>query len=255
MKSECSEYQEKIASFLLGDVTEGDKQALEAHLAACAQCRSERESYARTLRQLASAGDVSIPHHFFLHPEERSSNPWQLFRRMRLGWQAAVASAALLILLLGIATISRLQIRSNPDGWAISFGGSAIDSATLKKDILEAAEQKSREAKAAWIQEMRSEIARSQANLSREQQLQLTAVLARMDARTLRRIVRSEQYVKVDTQKLVSDVYQIMAQQRAQDLEAINLRFDATDAHNAVKAQQQNEILGNLLQIADLKFQ
>ena len=111
MKSECSEHQKKIAALLLGDLTAEEKQTLEAHLATCSHCRSEQDSYVRTIQQMALTGDEDIPHHFFIYPEKRSDNPWQLFLGMRRPWQAAVACVMALILLLGIAAI--LEIPSS----------------------------------------------------------------------------------------------------------------------------------------------
>jgi len=84
--------------------------------------------------------------------------------------------------------------------------------------------------------------------------MQLTAALARMDSQMTRRIQSSEGHVLDDTQVLVSDLYRVITQQRARDLEAINLRFDSTDANNAIKTRQTTEILGTLLQVADLKL-
>ena len=254
MKSECGEHQKRIAAFFLGDLAEEENQALEAHLATCSQCRSERDSYARAIQQLTSAGEEEVPHHFFVYPEEAASSPWLLFRRMRPGWQAVAAGVAALMLLLGIAAISRLQVRSDAGGWVISFGRSDFDAATLKQDILAAAEKRNQESRTAWIQEVRSEIARNHNDLTRQQQSTLTAALARMDTRVAGRIANSEANARDDTQKLVSNLYGIMEQQRAQDLEVINLRFDSTDATNAIKARQTNEILGTLLQVADLKL-
>jgi hypothetical protein len=254
MNSGCSEHQKNIAAHFLGDLGEQERQALEAHLATCSQCRSERESYARTMQQLASVGEEEIPRHFFIYPEESVSSPWQLFRRMPIGWQSALACAVALMLFFGIAAISRLQIRSNPDGWTMSFGGSYFDAAALKKEILEAARINKEEAMAGLVNEVRSELSQSHDKLTQQQQIQLTAALARMDSQLTRRIQSSEGHVKDDTQVLVSDLYRVITQQRARDLEAINLRFDSTDANNAIKTRQTTEILGTLLQVADLKL-
>jgi hypothetical protein len=254
MNSRCSEHQKNIAALFLDDLDEREKQALEAHLATCSQCRSERESYARTMQQLASAGEEEIPRHFFIYPEESASNPWQLLRRMPVGWQTASACAVALMLFFGIAAISRLQIRSNPDGWTMSFGSSHFDAAALKREILEAAKRNNEEAMVGWRNEVRSELSQSQDKLTQQQQIQLTAALAKMDSQLTRRIQSSEGHVKDDTQVLVSDLYRAIAQQRARDLEAINLRFDSTDANNAIKTRQTTEILGTLLQVADLKL-
>jgi hypothetical protein len=244
MKSECSEHQKKIAASFLGDLTKEEKQALEVHLATCSLCRSEQESYAHTIQQLAVAGEEDVPHHFFIYPEKQSFNPWQ----------AVLATAAALILLFGTATVSRLQIRSNPSGWSISFGRSDLDPTALKEEILKAAERKNQESRAAWIREMQTEIARSHDSLTQQEALQLTSALARMDSRITGRIADSEGHVRNDTQKLVSDMYRTVAQQRAQDLEGINLRFDSTEASNAIQSRRTNEVLGTLLEVADLKL-
>jgi len=254
MKSECSEHQKKIAAFFLGDLAEGEKQELEAHLAACSRCSLELNSYARTIQQLTSAMEEPAPHHFFIHSEERSFNPWQLFRRMKPAWQATVTCAVALILLLGIAAISRLQIRSNPDGWMISFGSNEIDWAALKKDFLAAVEKKNQEARIAWIREVHSEIARSHKSLTQQQQLLLAAALSRMDSHIMGRIAGSEGNTREETRRLISDLYRSILQQRAQDLEAINLRFESADANDAIKTRETNEILSALLQITDMRL-
>jgi hypothetical protein len=256
MTSECADYQKKIAAFFLGDLTGEEKQVLEQHLAACPRCRSEWEDYERTVQQLASAGEEPVPRHFFVYPEERSYSPWRLFGQMKPGWQTAVASAAVLFVLLGIAAVSRLQIRSSEEGWAISFGRNDLD--VLRKEILTAAltaaEKTNQDSRAAWINEIRNEIASSRSDLTRQQQVELSAALTRMDFRVAGQIKNSEINVKDDTQRVISDLYRFIAQQRAQDLEAINLRLDSTDANNAIKTRQTNEILGTLLQVADLKL-
>jgi hypothetical protein len=254
MNSGCSEHQKNIAAHFLGDLDERERQALEAHLATCSQCRSEQEGYARTMQQLASVGEEEIPRHFFIYPEATVSNPWQLYRRMSVGWQTASACVVALMLFFGIAAISRLQIRSNPDGWTMSFGGSYLDAGALKKEILEAAKRNNEKAMVGWVNEVRSELSQSHDKLTQQQQIQLTAALARMDAQLTRRIKSSEGHVKDDTHTLVTDLYRVFTQQRARDLEAINLRLDSTDANNAIKTRQTTEILGTLLQVADLKL-
>ncbi len=254
MKSECSEHQTKIAAYSLGDITNDDKQALEAHLATCSSCRSELEGYRHTISQLAAVEDESVPHHFFVYPEERVPAHWQLFHRIPLGWRAAFAAAAVFLLCVGLAGLTRLQVRADSSGWAISFGKPDIDATALKKEILAEAEKRNHEANVAWTAELRSEISRSWNSLSKEQQAQFTAALAQMDSKLTGKIRSSEGQAGDNARMLVSDLYRVVAQQRAQDLETINLRLDSTDANNAIKARQTNEILGTLLQVADLKY-
>lgn len=254
MTSECDEHQKKIAALILGDLTKEEVQTLEAHLAACSHCRSERESYERTIRDTIHIGDEDIPHHFFIYSREQSANPWQLFRGMPLRWQAAMAGTMAVFLLIGIAAISHFQIRFGNGGWAVSFGGNIIDTAALKSEILKSAAQEERESRSAWIREVRSEIERSQATLIKEQKVQLTSAFALLDSRTKGRISSSEGHVREETQQLVADLYRVVSHERARDMESINLRLDSTDARNAIKTRQQNEILGTLLQVADSRL-
>jgi hypothetical protein len=254
MKSECSEHQPKIAAYCLGDIANDEKQALEAHLASCSSCRSELEGYRRTIGQLAAVEDESVPRHFFVCPEERVPGLWQLFRRMPFGWRVALAGGAAFMLFVGLAGLVRLQVRADSSGWAVSFGKPDIDTAALKKEILVEATNRNREDNMKWTAELRSEIARSWNSLSKEQQAQFTAALAKMDSRLSGQIRSSEGHASDNTRMLVSDLYRVVAQQRARDLETINLRLDSTDANNAIKARQTNEILGTLLQVADAKF-
>jgi anti-sigma factor RsiW len=252
MKSECSEYQKKIARSLLGDLDAAEMQTLEEHLAACSHCRSEQANYAQTLDLLKLADEDAVPRHFFVDEKEQIPNPWQLFCRMKPGWQAATAAIAALFLLIGIADLSRLQTRSGPDGLAVSFGG--MDVEALKGDILKSAEEQSRKSRNAWIQELRAEIERSNATLTRQQQAYLATELQRLSSRLSQRITRAEGNARTDAQGMVADMYQTVSRQRAQDLSIMDVRFDSIEAKNAVKTQQTEDILDTLLQVAELKL-
>jgi hypothetical protein len=251
MNSECMEHQKNIPALLLGDLTPQEKGKMEAHLATCSYCRSERESYASTIQKLGTVESEPVPHHFFVYDEEQTPNPWKLFKLMPLGWQAALALATMLMLVVGMAAISRIQIQSNSSRWTISFGHPDLDLAALKKDLLDAAEKRNLEAKSAWLRDVQNDISHLYDRLNRQQQAQLTDALIRIDSRVTGRITNSEGQVRNDTRKLVSDLYRVVSQERAQDLAAINLRFESSDANNAIKTRQQNEILGTLLQVAD----
>jgi hypothetical protein len=235
-------------------LTAEEQQALEAHLATCSHCRSERESYVHALGLMRSVGDEPVPHHFLVYPQEEASNPWQLLRQMKPRWQAMTAAAVGLWLLMGAAAISRLQIRSNSSGWLVSFGRSDMDAAALKNDILRIAGERDRQAQAAWIREVRAEIARSQTDSTRRQQTELAGALERLNSRLTERMTSAEGRMRNDTQELAVDLYRRVAQQRAQDFDVINARFDSIEASSAVKERQTDAILDTLLQVAELRL-
>ncbi len=254
MKSECSEYQKRIAGSLLGDLTAEEGQALKAHLLTCAHCRSEQEGYASLLRMMQSVEDDPVPRHFLIHAEERVSNPWQLFQQMKPRWQAIALAFSGLLILIGIFALSRLQIRSDSNGWEVSFGHSDVDIIALKRDILKTAENSNREARDAWLQEVRAEIALSRADLTRQQQAQLAAGLAHLESSFIERLILTEGRMRDETQKQAVALYRTVAQQRAQDLDAINLRFDGMETYNAIETRQTDAILNTLLQVAELRL-
>lgn len=241
MKPECVEYQGKIARSLLGDLAADERQALEEHLTACPQCRSESESYARTLSLMQSLDEEPVPRHFFVQPEERSLSPWDLFRMLQPGWRAITAAVAGLFLLAGL-------------GGVLGFTRSSVDIAALKKDFLRAAEEQNRRTTESFLREVRAEITGSRTDLTLQQQTELAAALDRVDSRMTGRLKRTEDRVREDAQKMAVDVYRTVSQQRAQDLNLINLRFDGIETKSALETRQTDAILDTLLQAAELRL-
>jgi hypothetical protein len=241
MKTECGEYQAKIGRFLLGDLTQKEREALEEHLAECPQCQSEQESYARTLNLMQSADSEPIPRHFFIQPQERALNPWELFRMLKPRWQAITFVFAGLFLLAGV-------------GGVMGFTRARIDVTAIKTDFLKAADAQNRRTAESFLQEVRAEIARSRTDLTQQQKADLTAALDRMDSRMTGRLKLAEVSVRDDAQKMAVDVYRTISQQRAQDLNLINLRFDGIEASSTLETRQNDAILNTLLQVAELKL-
>jgi len=254
MTLECGEYQKLIPGFLLGGLTAEQESALEQHLGSCARCRSEQDRYAQTLRMLESADDEAVPRHFFVYAEGEMSNPGHLFRRMAPLWQAVTGAVAAVLFLTSVAAILQLQVRSDRIGWAIGFGGSGAGAASFKEDLLNAAEKRNRDANLAWGREVEAEMERSRAKLAQQQRAELAAALARLDSRLTNRMTQTAGYLRTDTQKLVVDVCQKLAQQRAQDLGLINARFESANENDTLKARQTEAILDTLLQVAEMKL-
>lgn len=241
MKPECSEYQGKIAKKLLGDLTADERQALEAHLAVCPPCQSEQESYSRTLDLLLSVDNEPVPRHFFVQPQERSLNPWELFRMLKPSWRAVTAAVAGLFLIASVAGV-------------LGFTRRSVDVAELKWEFLKAADEQNRRGAESFLQEVRAEIARSRAELTQQQKTELTAAIDRIDSRMTGRLKLTESRVRDDAQKMAVNVYRAVSQQRAQDLNLINLRFDGIETKNAIENQQTDAILNTILQVSELRL-
>ena len=258
MTSECSKYEQHIPRSFVGDLSPEDQQALDLHLAACTGCRTEQERYAETLRILESADDVPVPRHFFVYPEERVANPWQLFRQLMPRWQAAAVVFAALVVLLGVFSISGITVRADRGAWTLSFGRAdnapGPDVAALKAEILQIVEERNREAALGWIQNLRSEIAGSRNELTQQQQVQLVAALATLESRLDSRMAATADDIRSGTQKSQADLYQTVSLQRSQDLNALNARLDSVAENAESRARETDAILETLLQVAELRI-
>jgi hypothetical protein len=241
MKPECSEYQKNIAKSLLGDLTAEEARALENHLAACLQCQEEKESYLQTLQLMKSVGNEPVPHHFFVHPQERELTPWALFRLMKPRWQAMAAALAGLFIVISIV-------------WIMGLTRTEVDVAALKKDILKAVADQDRELRAAWLQEVQAEIARSQTELTKQHKIELAASFARLDSHLTKRMTTAEDRVRDETKEIAVNLYRTVTRDRARDLKLIDLRFDRMETNNAIETRQTDAILDTLLQAAELRL-
>ena len=250
----CAKYQERIVALFLGDLSDDDRKSLEAHLAVCPQCNRERERYAETLRLMNSVADESVPRHFFVSQKNAAASPWQLFQQLSFRWRAVLAGTVVLALLLGVASLSRLQVRSNVDGWTIGFGQERIDAIALKKEILATIHDYDQENRRALMAEVRGEIVRRQTDGDQQTRLQIEEALARLDAKVANRAERSVEQMRQDTQIMISAVYYNLAQQQARDIEAMNIRLDNTEIRNAVKTWQTEEVLETLLHLTTMNY-
>ena len=247
MTPECKEQQEKIARSLIGDLTKEERRSLEDHLSTCAICRSEKESYAGTLDLLQSLQDEPVPRHFFIHAEEPESNPWRLYRRMKPRWQWITAAAAVLFLLVGMAAVSRFQFRIDAGGgWTVDFGNDARVAA-LEEEISKLSNERNRYATTAQLLETRSGFESILADMSRQQQLLLTA-LELQDSKQTGQLLSAEARWRKDTGELLTALYQNVSGFRAQDLENIGSRFNSLEMTQAAQARQTDAILTALVQ-------
>jgi hypothetical protein len=241
MNPECSEYQKMIARSLLEDLSAIKKQSLDKHLAECAHCRSEQESYTRTFQALQSAGNEPVPRHFFVHAEEQRFSLWEIFHLLKPRWQVMTVALAGLFFLVSA-------------GLVLSLTHKDIDVAALRKDFLKAAEEQNSQARAAWLQEVQAEIVRSRTDLTQQQKAELAAAVNRLDSRWTGRLNAAESRVKNDTRDMAVNLYRTVAQDRAQDLKIINLRFDGIETNNAIETRQTDAMIGTLLQAAELRL-
>ena len=253
MDSKCVSYREKIPALALGDLSDADRRELETHFAECPRCRMERESFAQTVRMLASVEDEPAPRHFFITPDDETVSSLRFFFRAAFLRRAAFAGVVVLALLLSGAALSQFHVRVDAEGWAAGFGRGGFDTAAIRDEFLKAAAEDGERNRRQLMEDVRNEIAILKADEDQKTR-QLEEMLIRLDSRIDGRVERFEERIIHDTQLLVAILYQELARQRALDMEAVNLRLEIAEIRDFINTRKTEEAFVALLQFMDMSF-
>ena len=142
----CQQTPEIVADHLDARLSPQARQAVEQHLAGCADCRAEVALLTPVQNMLSTWQDEPVPAwdhgqaqaQTHITQRHRHSLPR---RPGRLSWQNAgrwIPLAASLVLSVAVLTQTRLQV--SDQGWQISFGGSANDASLQQLDAYLAAQ-------------------------------------------------------------------------------------------------------------------
>jgi len=114
------------AAYLLGELSDAERQGFEAHVAVCAGCAGELEGARRAIGALKTLAPVAVTRDFAPEVLARleSTLSWE---RRALAVRRVLAAAALFLLLLGGALCFRAFFRQGPGGGAVA-GAMAADS-------------------------------------------------------------------------------------------------------------------------------
>jgi Putative zinc-finger len=264
MSMKCEDHRKRILEASIEDLSPEEHHALEAHLADCPSCAEERRLTLDIVQQLRSESDVAVPRHFFVSGEECRPTPWSLFQQMTLTWKAATAMTLLAVGVLAAMAVSSFQIRTQTDGVTLSLGKPAepqqstapspVNVDSLKADILQALEEKSRQERLLWVQDTRKELALSSRRLTQKQQKSLEAALAELEARVNDRMITRDLALQANWKQSLGDLYGTIQVQRKRDLLATKNGIDRLAARGEVRSSETEAILGTLLQVAEYKM-
>lgn len=265
MRAECSHYRNLIPRAIMGELSTEEQQSLNLHLAECAPCGHEHSQYAETLHQLRSVSDVPIPRHFFVYREERAESPWQVFRRMSVAWQGAIAAAALLFAVLTISAAFRANIRWENGAWILSFGKSVapnippvqappVNAADIEARILKVVEERNRMEKLEWVRTLRIELEQSNRSTTEQQHKILQVALSDLELRLGSQINTTAKALEDRSDRAFTNLYQVISTERERDLATFNTRLNRLAANDEVRGNQTDAILETLLQVAELKL-
>jgi Putative zinc-finger len=244
----CDDKQ-TLVSYLYGEVDPATREAVEAHLAACAGCASE----------VSALGDVRSELGLWVPPEveldftivKKSELPSSNVLRPARWWNTvpvwAQAAAAIFVVAVG-AAIANVQIKSGPEGLSVTTGWMPFDSTTSSARGALAQDKQPDEAwKAALVsleQELRSEIRSTREPDSRG------AAHTPVDDATIRRvqqlIAESEQRHERELAARFIDFTRDINMQRRADLMNIGRGMVNYDE----QLQRQRQMINNVIRVS-----
>jgi hypothetical protein len=246
IKFTCDDKQTLVA-YLYGEVDHDTRQAVDAHLSACAACAAEVTALgdARSELGLWVPPDVELD---FTIVKKSQLPPAAVLRPARWwntvpGW--AQAAAAILVLAAG-AAIANVQVRSGPEGFSVTTGWMAAPAAPAAGETFDGAavERRVEQALVALEQQLRSEI-----RSTREQETRVAARPA-VDEATIRRvqqlIAESEQRHERALAMRFVEFTRDMNMQRRADLMNIGRGMVNYDE----QLQRQRQTINNLIRVS-----
>lgn len=254
----CNQYRDLIPRALLDDLGNEERRLLELHVAECAACAQEQALFANTIQQLATAGDVPVPRHFFVYPEKGRHLLWQGFQRLAFGWKAAFAA---LLITLAVLAVANLQVKTGKGGLTLTIGRTAetetvpaIDVSALKAELLQQIDARFRQEQVQQIKVLRDELARSDRNseLTRQQKRLLASALAELEARVSEHVLRTGVTLQAGVDRSLAEMYQAVQVQRRRDQSMIE-RLERVVFEGEMKDKETDAILDTLLQVAELR--
>src|SRR5688500_4253720 len=121
--------KEQLIGYLYDDLDLAERRTVEAHLAACDECRSEVAGLQQTRQHLKtwSPPDPELTFHIV-----RGAAPAPAPAPKRFGFvpQWAMAAAASLLVLAGAAAIAHVELRYGPEGFVVRTGWASESAGT-----------------------------------------------------------------------------------------------------------------------------
>ncbi|MGI8782244.1 MAG: hypothetical protein ACR2L2_01135, partial [Acidobacteriota bacterium] len=237
------------------------QRSLQAHLQMCEECAREHQEWTGAIEQLAAAGDVPVPRHFFVYSEP-ARRIWNWPAWSLGGWKVAVAATSAALLLLAVLVGSNFQARADGGVYTFSFGkplpvsapaNPAVDVAALRQQILEQVQVELDRQRSAWLRDVWQELARAGNALTGRQQQRLHVALADMEARLNQRVGQTGTNLQAGWNQSLADLYQTLQIQRRQDRVALE-RLDHLILQGEMKRSETEAVVDTLLQVAEFKL-
>jgi hypothetical protein len=245
------------------DLSPEKQQALEAHLAECSTCAAEQRAMLDVLEQLRLKADVPVPRHFFVSEQQAPLTPWSVFQQMSLAWRSVTVLTILTLGALGVMAISNLRISTEGGGVIVSLGRpvestrypaqTPVNVDNLKTEIIQVLEERSRQEHLSWVQEMKTELARSGQRWNRQQRKSLEVAVAALEARVDDRMISRNLSLQANWKQSLIDLYGTIQIQRRRDLQATQNGIDRVATQGEARNNETEAILATLLQAAEYR--
>jgi len=238
-----------LIAYLYDDIDAGDRAAFDAHLAACARCRTELSALGGVRRQLARWNPPARP----ISAEPFSSAQSHSWWRAIPAW-AQVAAA---LLFLGVsAGVANLNVKYDASGLTVRTGWMNVDSAQLKPGAPDGDQARLKPGTSATVASQ-SDLTALEQRLRDELRAAPAANAAprpsTADADTLRRvralIDESERRQQRELALRVAQVLTDVQAQRQADLRKIDTTLSGVQRDLGIQVLQQRERMNYLMRV------
>lgn len=243
--------KERLIAYLYGEDSQGEREGVEAHLAACGECAAEVDGLRATRGQLAewSAPEVDLGFRLVRGPapSERAAG-WRV-----PAW-AALPAAAALVLAAG-AAIANLEVRYGGDGLTIRSGWQRTLPATAPAPVVASApgfppDDAWREALAETERRLREEFAAAASPaVARPAAAAVATPPSRLDRAQIQELIdASERRQQRELALRIAEVVRDFEAQRRADLVQIDENLGQIEG---LTAARQREVMNYLVRVAE----
>ena len=235
-----------LIAYLYDDIDAGDRAAFDAHLAACARCRTELSALGGVRQQLKRWEPPINPQFAIRHPQ---SSSWR-----QIPTWAQVAAA---LLFLGVsAGVANLNVKYDASGLTVRTGWMNVDSAQLKPGAPDGDQARLKPGTSATVASQ-SDLTALEQRLRDELRAAPAANAAprpsTADADTLRRvralIDESERRQQRELALRVAQVLTDVQAQRQADLRKIDTTLSGVQRDLGIQVLQQRERMNYLMRV------
>jgi len=251
MRNNCEDFLNMIKDDLVGELSSSDQAELQTHLKNCPNCHREKEEFDRTAGTLNMFEEQSVPGHFFVYEQPRSSL-LQKVRNLPRGLQwASAAGLALSVFLIGFI-LANIQVQVGESKVILAYGDSNSDQTDqdLKDEVLQIlrqAKEGDRRIFAGLLDEQRQQFNSS----LRQYNQQIDARFNNLEGQLINTIDNKNTVLQNRLERTIYQYGELLKTQQQGNLREVNRRLTQITLEGRMRDSQTGALMATIAQLAD----